>query len=76
MPEMGAQIFLQAMRAEARFATIPVVVMLGGGMAEDTRRQLSASVQHFVLKSADTWNDLDAAIQAVLGEAAPESVAA
>ena len=76
MPEMGGLQFLQTMRADQRFADIPVVVMTGSIIPEDVRLQLGASVQHYVLKSEDVWVDLDAAIQAVLLDAAAEPQAA
>jgi len=76
MPEMGGMQFLQAMRADSRFADIPVVVMTGSIIPADVQLQLGTNVQHFVLKSEDVWVDLDAAIQAVLLEVAEEPQAA
>lgn len=75
MPEMDGLQFLQAMREDMRFADIPVVVLTGSIIPEEIRCQLGACVQHFVLKSEDVWVNLDAAIQAVLLDAAAEAQA-
>jgi len=64
------------MRADSRFADIPVVVMTGSIIPADVQLQLGTNVQHFVLKSEDVWVDLGAAIQAVLLDVAEEPQAA
>jgi len=68
MSEMKRAQFLQHLQDESAWLAVPVVALTDSPTAENAPCEMDRRVQRFVLKSDNTWEALDAAIQATLIE--------
>lgn len=69
LPEMDGLQFMQQLESVSDGANIPVVALTDNLAPEARQREMRERVQRIVVKSDHTWDELDAAIQAVLIEA-------
>ena len=68
MPKLGGIGLAEAVRASARFADLPVVLMTGLATDEDRRRGLKAGASAYLVKSGFDQQDLLETIEQLLGE--------
>jgi len=69
MPELDGMQFMQQLESMSTGIDIPVVALTDNQASETRLREMREQVQRVVVKSDRTWDELDAAIQAVLLEA-------
>jgi CheY-like chemotaxis protein len=71
MPEMDGFAFLERLRSEPDWQSIPVIVLTAKQLTAEERQRLSQTTQQVVTKGQSAHVDLSQAVRAVLARTSP-----